>query len=320
MSKFGIDISTWQDNLNYTLASKQGVEFAIIRAGFSTTKDNQFEKHYKNGKSQGWGLGAYWYTYARNKDEARREAYKFLEVVKGKMFDYPLYLDIEDGSLRGLGRNTLNEIVTTFGEIIEDAGYYFGVYSNLDWYNNVISGSELNKKYDWWMACWSNSSPSVGNYGIWQNTSSYYIGGNNVDSDYCYKDYPSIIKNAGLNHLDGTSTNNNQSNNSSNDIKPNVYIVKSGDTLSEIGEMYGYSYTYLAMYNGIKDPNKIYPGQEIRIPDDNFEVKEVVYIVKSGDTLSEIAERYNTTYQKIALDNNIDNPNLIYPGQKLVIK
>ena len=57
-------------------------------------------------------------------------------------------LDIEDGSLRGLGRNTLNEIVTTFGEIIENAGYYFGVYSNLDWYNNVISGSELNKKYD----------------------------------------------------------------------------------------------------------------------------------------------------------------------------
>lgn len=46
----------------------------------------------------------------------------------------------------------------------------------------------------------------------------------------------------------------------------------------------------------------------------------IEYIVKSGDTLSAIAKKYNTTYQKIAKDNNISNPNLIYPNQKLVIK
>ena len=48
--------------------------------------------------------------------------------------------------------------------------------------------------------------------------------------------------------------------------------------------------------------------------------QETIYIVKSGDTLSAIAKKYNTTYQKIAKDNNISNPNLIYPNQKLVIK
>ena len=48
--------------------------------------------------------------------------------------------------------------------------------------------------------------------------------------------------------------------------------------------------------------------------------QETTYIVKSGDTLSAIAKKYNTTYQKIAKDNNISNPNLIYPNQKLVIK
>ena len=47
---------------------------------------------------------------------------------------------------------------------------------------------------------------------------------------------------------------------------------------------------------------------------------KTIYIVKSGDTLSAIAKKYNTTYQKIAKDNNISNPNLIYPNQKLVIK
>lgn len=58
--------------------------------------------------------------------------------------------------------------------------------------------------------------------------------------------------------------------------------------------------------------NEILLGKEVS--------QETIYIVKSGDTLSEIAEKYNTTYQKIAKDNNISNPNLIYPNQKLVIK
>lgn len=53
---------------------------------------------------------------------------------------------------------------------------------------------------------------------------------------------------------------------------------------------------------------------------DNNVSHETIYIVKSGDTLSAIAKKYNTTYQKIAKDNNISNPNLIYPNQKLVIK
>ena len=48
--------------------------------------------------------------------------------------------------------------------------------------------------------------------------------------------------------------------------------------------------------------------------------KETIYIVKSCDTLSGIAQKYKTSYQKIASDNNIKNPNLIFPGQKLVIK
>ena len=47
---------------------------------------------------------------------------------------------------------------------------------------------------------------------------------------------------------------------------------------------------------------------------------ETIYIVKKGDTLSGIAKKYNTTYQKLAKDNNIANPNLIFPNQKLVIK
>ena len=66
------------------------------------------------------------------------------------------------------------------------------------------------------------------------------------------------------------------------------------------------------LYNAVQSKvNSIY-GKNVS--------NEIIYIVKSGDTLSAIAQKYNTTYQKIAKDNNIENPNLIYPNQKLVIK
>lgn len=308
MNRFGIDISTWQDNLNYSLAKTQGVSFAIIRAGFSTTKDNQFEKHYENAKKQGWDIGTYWYSYATTKEEAISEANTFLNTIKGKRFTYPIYLDIEDDSLSNLGRDKLNEIVNAFASVIEAAGYYFGVYTNLNWYRNIISGSELNKKYDWWIAYWGSSKPDNIDYGIWQNTSSYQVGNDKIDSDYCYKDYPKIIKDAKLNHLDERED--------TPGIKPTTYIVIKGDTLSGIAAKYGLTYQYLAKYNNIINPNLIYPGEVIKIPNDSSEV----YTVKKGDTLSGIAKRYGTTYQHLARINNIPDPNKIYVGQKIVIK
>lgn len=308
MKDFGIDISTWQDNLNYNSCTSKGVKFAILRAGFSNTKDNRFEKHYIKAKEQGWNIGAYWYSYATTVSEAKEEANSFLNVIKGKEFNMPLYLDIEDQSLSNLGRDTLDSIVRTFGKVIEDAGYYFGVYSNLNWYNNIISGSSLNKDYDWWIACWSDTSPSGIDYGIWQNSSTFTVDGSRIDSDYCYKDYPTIIKEAKLNHL--------SNNKKDDDIKPSIYIVKAGDTLSGIAEKYGTTYQELARINNIENPNLIYPGQEIKLPSVN---NEIVYVVKPGDTLSTIAEKYGTTYQELARINNIENPNLIYPGEKIRI-
>ena len=97
-----------------------------------------------------------------------------------------------------------------------------------------------------------------------------------------------------------------------------VYTVVKGDTLSGIASKYGTTYQKLAEYNGIANPNIIYVGQKIKIPNGNTN-NPITYTVKKGDTLSGIASRYGTTYQKIARDNNISNPNLIYPNQVLKI-
>ena len=100
------------------------------------------------------------------------------------------------------------------------------------------------------------------------------------------------------------------------------YVVVKGDTLSGIASKYGTTYQELASYNNIDNPNLIYVGQVIKIPT-NSSKAEIKYTVKSGDTLSGIAKKYNTTWQKIYEDNKSvigNDPNLIKPGQVLVIK
>lgn len=108
-----------------------------------------------------------------------------------------------------------------------------------------------------------------------------------------------------------------------------VYTVKSGDTLSGIAAKYGMTYQTLASYNGISDPNKISVGQKIKIPGSGSSSSsgsastgssgDTVYTVKTGDTLSGIAAKYGTTYQKLASYNGISNPNKISVGQKIKI-
>lgn len=92
-----------------------------------------------------------------------------------------------------------------------------------------------------------------------------------------------------------------------------IYVVKSGDTLSNIANKYNITYQALASYNNITNPDIISVGQKIKIP------KTIVYTVKSGDTLSSIAYKYGTTYQVLAKYNNITDPNVISVGQKIKI-
>ena len=212
MKTFGIDISKWQTGYPYDAANSEGVKFAILRAGYAQVKDGAFETHYANAKRLGWGVGAYWYMYATSVSGAKAEAKAFINAIAGKQFEYPVYLDIEDASLRGLGKSTLNSMVEAFCETMESAGYYCGVYTNVDWYKNVISGAELNKKYDWWIAKWSTSEPTGVDYGLWQfGGETNYIRSNKVagvvtDQNYAVKDYPTIMKEGKYNGFGSTVT------------------------------------------------------------------------------------------------------------------
>lgn len=212
----GIDLSKWQDpkTYRYAQAKAEGFSFAIIRAGCGSTKDAAFESHYSNLKAHGFGVGAYWYSYALSTTQAEAEAKAFIEAVKGKSFEYPVYLDIEDPYiLKNTSKATRNAIVSTFGKTIEGAGYYFGVYTNKNWFDNYISGTNLNRSYDWWIADWRGKDPQGLNYGLWQYGGSSNpirsakIGGVVTDQNYAIKDYPTIMKNAGLNGFTKSGSN-----------------------------------------------------------------------------------------------------------------
>lgn len=114
-----------------------------------------------------------------------------------------------------------------------------------------------------------------------------------------------------------------------------LYTIKKGDTLSAIALNYGCTINELVKINDIKNPNLIYIGNELKIPLTSINVKKnessssktkndnkIIYTVKKGDNLSKIAKKYNTTWKKIYEKNKSiigKNPNIIYPGQVLVI-
>lgn len=310
MKELALDLSTWQGGIDYN-EIKRRTNYCILRAGFGDfgdgIKDNQFETHYAN--LQGMNLGAYWYSDARNESEARSEAKKFLEYVGNKKFTMPLYLDIEDASQRGLGRSTLDSIVRGFGEEIEKAGYYFGVYTNLDWYRNVLSGSELNKKYDWWIACWSDYAPDGVDYGVWQFTSDYIIDNKRVDANYVYYDYPTIIRETGLNHLGGDTPSPSPSPSKTIDeLAQEVIEGKWGNGEDRYNRLTEAGYDYYAVQDRV---NEILEGGSS---------SEEYYTIQSGDTLSEIAERFDTTVSQLCEWNGISNPNVIYAGDTIRVR
>ena len=205
MSKtMGIDVSHWQGSVDLKKAKAAGVRFVMLNAGygrFDSQKDERFEENYKKAVSAGLGVGAYWYSYALNEAQALEEAKTFCRAIKGKRFDYPVAFDIEDRTQSSLSADMIGNIITKFCSYMEQQGYYVSLYSYVSFLENKVPAS-VRSKYDIWVANFDVQKPSYnGTYGMWQYTSSGSVSGvtGKCDCDYAYKDYPALIKSAGLN-------------------------------------------------------------------------------------------------------------------------
>lgn len=205
----GADLSKFNRNVNMKLAKQNGMDFVILKAGSGYSgEDPKFQQNYNNAKAAGLNVGAYWYSYAVNVEEAKEEAVRFMKILGKKQFEYPVYLDFEDPSQRKIPKKTKTDMAIAFMSILEKNGFYTGLYSSASWINNQFERERL-KEYDVWIAHWHVTNPNcfTPDYGMWQFTNKSKIKGvsdtgeGGVDMNYSYKNYPKIIKNAKLNNF-----------------------------------------------------------------------------------------------------------------------
>lgn len=195
----GIDVSGIQGNIDFKTVKASGVEFVIVKAGYSTSTVPTWEINYANAKNSGMKVGAYWYSYAGSIEEGVEEARAFIGALKGKQLDFPVYLDLEEKSQFDKGIGFCTRLVEAFCGELEKAGYYAGVYCSTYWYTNFVEES-VREKRPAWIADYRDRCYYTGTYGIWQYDAAYVPGVQyDCDRDIGYVDYSVYIKEHGLN-------------------------------------------------------------------------------------------------------------------------
>lgn len=208
MNKNGIDISHWNRIRDFKKVA-DSVDFVILKAGGSDGgfyKDKCFENYYHELHDvHHVPCGAYYYVgpMCLSYDDGVEDAKRFLDMCMGKVFEYPLVIDLE--STRPMYKKLATSAVIGFCETLEKAHCYAMVYaSDISGFKERLELDRL-KNYDKWVARYGRNPQYVKSYGIWQRSSSGSIPGivGAVDLDVSYKDYPSIMTKAKLNVLRG---------------------------------------------------------------------------------------------------------------------
>lgn len=270
MSIKGLDVSQFQGEVDWERVKAAGYRFAMLRAGYgSNTVDKEFRRNAEECNRIGLPIGAYWFCYALSETDAANEADKCIRTVSPYRLEYPVCYDIEQASAdyaekKGVAftPSLAKNLVVNFCRYVEKKGYFAMFYTNRNFLDNYI-GPDLSKRYALWYARYTDRFDGTG-CGIWQYSSTGTIPGisGNVDLDLAYVNYPAVIKKAGLNQpadRPGSS-------------RPQyiTYVIQPGDTLSKIAKRYGTTVSALTELNKIADPDKIYAGSTIRVPELRF--------------------------------------------------
>ena len=192
-----IDVSVHQGQIDWAKV-KNHIDGAIIRCGYGSDYTEQDDKRFKENVEacikRGIPFGVYLYSYAKTIEQAKSEAahvIRLLEPYKNEL-SYPVYYDLEEaGTEKGAVERAL-----VFGDIIEAAGYWCGIYANQYWWQTYLKNGL--DRFTKWVAKYSNSKPTgiSGTYDIWQYSSKGSVPGieGNVDMNICYRDFPAAIK------------------------------------------------------------------------------------------------------------------------------
>ena len=185
-----IDVSTWQGSIDFNKVKSAGYNYVIIRAGYGkekSQKDNMFETNYKNAKSAGLKVGAYWFSYAMSPSTATAEADACLSCIKGKKFELPVYYDMEYQPAMSTSNSNYTKMAVNFCNKLKSNGFKSGVYSSASVYDYLLNRTTLkNNGISIWNAEWY-TKPSI-TCDVWQYSDNGRINGisTNVDLNYIY--------------------------------------------------------------------------------------------------------------------------------------
>lgn len=320
----GIDVSDWQGYIDYSQVRNSGIEIVYIKASQGLRiRDPYFEINYENAKANGLKVGFYHFLEATNVEEAYQEAAFFSSVISGKQADCKLVLDYEQ--FNGVDREQINQIALAFIQRVKElTNKQVIVYSDLSNAESTFN-SEVAGNAELWLAYY-------GDYLNLQNVNSswnsfigvQYTDRGTVTGIRGYVDRDLYSQEIFLDDNTEIPTTENPTGNFQTEVIN--YTVVRGDTLGEIASRFGTTVQEIADLNGIQNVNLIYPGEVLRITTNSNVRGDVVnatgktiYTVKRGDNLWNIALRFGTTVQDIVNWNGIRNPNLIYPGQRIVL-
>lgn len=295
----GIDLSCWQEKVNYNELKKQGIEFAIIRIGYGknkSQKDKLFETHYEGLKNAGIKIGIYLYSYMTSIEAGKQEAENCLYFLKGRKIDLPIFIDLEENRTAKLGCDAVTKGAIEFCKTIKKAGYEAGVYANLNWFTNYVNPYKIIENgFKIWLAQWNDKITANFNVDIWQYTSKGKLNGisGNVDLDYQLKDEQTE------NPIEPTKK-------TIEELANEVISGKWGNGKDRYERLTNAGYNYEDVQNKV---NEILGVN-----------KKLYYIVKYGDTLTRISNKFGVSINQLVEWNNIKNPNLIFVDQKLRVK
>lgn len=195
----GIDVSKWQGTIDWKKVRAAGIDFVMIKAGEGTSVEETFIRNITGAKEAGIQCGVYWFANARNIDECKAEAKACLETIRPYQLEYPVVYDFEYRTLKdnplANDKEKCTDVIYTFLEEIENAGYYSMLYSNKNFPGLYLDIKRLTDRFDFWYANYGIDAPDV-SCGMWQRSCTGKVDGilYDVDLDVSYIDYKSIMQ------------------------------------------------------------------------------------------------------------------------------
>lgn len=204
-AKLGIDVSKWNQEIDWEAVKNAGIEFAIIRCGYRGAStgalviDPRYKENIEGAIAAGIPVGVYFFTQARDEVEAVEEASMVIRLIEDYDVDYPVFLDSESaggrGRADGLDSDERSRAHRAFLQTIQAAGYETGIYASRNWLKDRIDMTHLSD-YRIWLAEYADA-PTYDEYyyHMWQYTSKGTVDGisTNVDLNLCYMNIDTSI-------------------------------------------------------------------------------------------------------------------------------